>query len=168
MSREPRRMLRHLPALSVAVHHGHFMDTHEKPPRSRASADERAIRHRAHYAAACLASRQEDAASPPNNATEAALRADGRLRTTPSHRFPAERVSAEPWWRARTIRGLGTDWRERDGTYPDLPSQGLSPSPYSSRQWQRKGMLETKAGRGRRRSPGNDCAIRRCGYRWRR
>ena len=29
VSREPRRMLRHLPALSIVVHHGHFVDTRE-------------------------------------------------------------------------------------------------------------------------------------------
>src|SRR5262249_28559348 len=33
-------------ALSVVVPHGHFVDTHEKPPRFQASADERAIHHR--------------------------------------------------------------------------------------------------------------------------
>jgi hypothetical protein len=46
LPREPWRMLRYLPALSIVVHHGHFMDTREKTPRFQASADERAIHHR--------------------------------------------------------------------------------------------------------------------------
>ena len=46
VSREPRRMLRYLPALSIVVPHGHFVDTREKVPRFHAPRSERAIPNR--------------------------------------------------------------------------------------------------------------------------
>lgn len=54
-------------------------------------------------------------------------------RTAPSHRFQSARISADPWWRARTIRGLGTHCASLTARPPIGPATGLSPSGFPPR-----------------------------------
>jgi hypothetical protein len=58
----------------------------------------------------CLASRQDDAASPPTASSrrDTLSRRPAAGAPVPTG-FPPAHVSAEPWWRARTIRRSGTD-----------------------------------------------------------
>src|SRR5262249_22298027 len=132
--REPRGMLRHPPALSIVVHHGHFMDTRESAYAFPGDTSEQATVNRTHDPAACLASRQDDAASSPRTPSKRTTRCSrSGCADRPVPQVPVRTHLRRPVVACADHPGIGHALRESDGPSPDWPSHpGGSPPRLSS------------------------------------